>query len=67
VSGNTIFIANAGSNTVSMFNIDPNDPTNPTPAGFPISSGGEFPVSITVSKKTGQVCVLNTGAVNGVR
>ncbi|KAK7443215.1 hypothetical protein VKT23_015812 [Stygiomarasmius scandens] len=66
VSGNTIFIANAGSNTVSMFNIDPNDPTNPTPAGFPISSGGEFPVSITVSKKTGQVCVLNTGAVNGV-
>ncbi|THU86833.1 hypothetical protein K435DRAFT_921891 [Dendrothele bispora CBS 962.96] len=66
VSGNAIFIANAGSNTVTMFNIDPNDPTNPTMAGFPVSSGGEFPISITVSKTTGQVCVLNTGAVNGV-
>ncbi|KAF5328923.1 hypothetical protein D9758_016820 [Tetrapyrgos nigripes] len=66
VSGNSIFIANAGSSTVSMFNIDPNDPINPTMAGFPISSGGEFPISLTVSKKSGQVCVVNTGAVNGI-
>lgn len=34
--------------------------------GKPISSGGEFPVSLAVNKAGTQVCALNGGAVNGV-
>ncbi|CAG7851977.1 SubName: Full=Uncharacterized protein {ECO:0000313/EMBL:CCA66684.1} [Serendipita indica DSM 11827] len=56
----------AGSNTVVMFRIDPNDPTRLTMVGNPVSSGGDFPVSIAVSEAKNMVCVLNGGEVNGV-
>ncbi|KIJ51576.1 hypothetical protein M422DRAFT_157271, partial [Sphaerobolus stellatus SS14] len=56
----------AGSNTISTFAVDPRDPTKLQPIGKPVSSGGEFPVSVAVSKKRGLVCVLNAGRINGV-
>lgn len=61
-----LFVVNAGSNTLTMFNINHLNPTEIHMAGQPVNSGGEFPVSVAFSKKTSQVCVLNGGKVNGV-
>ncbi|KIJ23055.1 hypothetical protein M422DRAFT_39833 [Sphaerobolus stellatus SS14] len=66
VSGKNVFTVNPGSNTVAMFSIDGNDPTQLTMVGQPANSGGEFPVSVAASQKTGLICVLNGGVVNGV-
>ncbi|KAG8731387.1 hypothetical protein FRC12_019759 [Ceratobasidium sp. 428] len=33
----------------------------------PVSSGGEFPVSVAFSEQTNEVCVLNGGRINGVQ
>jgi len=65
-AGRSVFTVNAGSNTIAMFSIDPKDPANLRMVGRPVSTGGEFPVSVAVSKQSGQVCVLNGGRVNGV-
>jgi len=67
VVGNHLFLVNPGSNTVSMFYIDPANPLNVKMVGKPVNSGGEFPVSVDASLKTGDVCVLNGGKVNGVK
>jgi len=67
VVGEALVAVNPGSNTLTMFNIDPQNPGQLTMAGGPVSSGGEFPVSATISKANGNVCVLNSGAVNGVQ
>jgi len=61
-----LFAVNAGSNTISMFNIDMSNPSILTMAGAPIGSEGEFPMSLAVSEVTKNVCVLNGGANNGV-
>ncbi|KIJ36229.1 hypothetical protein M422DRAFT_782299 [Sphaerobolus stellatus SS14] len=47
------------------FEIDASDPTKLHPIGQPTNSGGEFPVSVAISK-TGQICVLDGARVNGV-
>lgn len=52
--------------------INVHDPTELTLVGTPISTRGDFPVSVAVSPRTGQVCVLNGGtldpkSVNGVK
>ncbi|KAF8520248.1 hypothetical protein BU17DRAFT_65590 [Hysterangium stoloniferum] len=65
-AGNNVFTVNPGSNTIAMFSIDPEDPTNLQMVGQPVSTGGEFPVSVAISEQSGQVCVLNGGKVNGV-
>ncbi|KAF8885089.1 hypothetical protein CPB84DRAFT_1837963 [Gymnopilus junonius] len=57
---------NPGSNTVSLFHIDAEDPTKLTPFGKPANSGGEFPIAVTINSEGTTVCVLNGGAVNGV-
>jgi len=66
VSGKNVFTVNAGSNTATMFSINPKEPAKLKMIGQPVSTGGEFPVSVAISKQTGQVCVLNGGRVNGV-
>jgi hypothetical protein len=66
VVGDTLVVVNAGSNTATMFNIDPANPALVKMAGGPVWSGGEFPVSSTISKVNGNVCVLNSGAMNSV-
>ncbi|PPR00852.1 hypothetical protein CVT26_012487 [Gymnopilus dilepis] len=57
---------NPGSNTVSLFSIDAEDPTKLTQVGKAVPSGGEFPESVTINSKGTTACVLNGGAVNGV-
>lgn len=66
VAGDRLYAVNPGSDTISTFSINPLRPTELCLIGEPVNSGGEFPVSVAVSPKTGQVCVLNAGAINGV-
>ncbi|KAI0704076.1 hypothetical protein C8Q76DRAFT_753556 [Earliella scabrosa] len=64
--GRVLATVNPGSNTISLFSIDPKDPANITPLGDPISSEGEFPMSLTFNEAGSRLCVLNGGAVASV-
>ncbi|KAJ3501360.1 hypothetical protein NLJ89_g9371 [Agrocybe chaxingu] len=66
VGGNNLFTINAGSNTVVMFSIDAADPTRLKMVGNPVSTGGEFPVSVAFSAARNMACVVNGGAVTNV-
>lgn len=57
---------NPGSNTISLFIIDPADPTKLTLLGAPADTLGEFPMSVTISTKLKQACVANSGAKAGI-
>jgi hypothetical protein len=56
-----------GSNTVSLFAINPTQPSSLKMVGQPMSSGGEFPMSLAFNAAGNRLCVLNGGAVNGVK
>lgn len=56
-----LFAVNAGDNTLSMFAVDTKDPTQLTPVGCPMNSGGEFPVAVAFSPKHNTACVVNSG------
>ncbi|KAJ7650248.1 hypothetical protein FB45DRAFT_13632 [Roridomyces roridus] len=64
--GQVLATVNAGSNTVSLFSIDPKNPTALQLIGKPVGSGGEFPVSLAFNKAGSMLCALNGGFVNGV-
>ncbi|KIW96366.1 uncharacterized protein Z519_03435 [Cladophialophora bantiana CBS 173.52] len=66
VAGNNIFAVNAGSNTLSMLSIDPQDPTKLTVVGAPVSLPGQFPNTVAASASNRLVCVGTTGVTNGV-
>jgi hypothetical protein len=66
VGANSLFAVNPGSNTLSMFAINPADPANIKTVGKPISTSGEFPMSVAVNKAGTMACVLNGGAKSGV-
>ncbi|KAH8895458.1 hypothetical protein GQ53DRAFT_50910 [Thozetella sp. PMI_491] len=66
VAGSSLFAVNAGSNTLTMFAIDPQDPTKLTMVGQPAAVSGEFPVTVAASAKNSLVCVGSTGAKAGV-
>lgn len=51
VSGSFLFVVNPGSNTLSMFTINPSNPQNLTLVGKPAGTLGDFPVSVTYSEK----------------
>ena len=57
----------AGSNTISLFRINPENPSQLTLLGLPVWSGGEFPMSAAFNEDGSRVCVLNGGKVAGVR
>jgi len=63
---NILVTVNAGSNTLSMFKIDFENPAKLTMVGSPVPSGGEFPNSIAINEQGTMACVLNAGRVNGV-
>ncbi|KAF8917413.1 hypothetical protein CPB85DRAFT_1431332 [Mucidula mucida] len=65
-SSNVLVTVNAGSNTISAFSINPSNPSDISLLGFPVGSGGEFPVSVAINSAGDMVCALNGGAVNGV-
>jgi hypothetical protein len=62
----TLFAVNAGSNTVSMLSIDPQNPTKLTVIGEAAALPGQFPNSVAASSKNKLVCVATTGSENGV-
>ncbi|KAI0741672.1 hypothetical protein C8Q80DRAFT_1110493 [Daedaleopsis nitida] len=64
--GQVLATVNAGSGTISLFSIDPATPTNIQQIGNPISSEGEFPMSLAFNDEGSRLCVLNGGTVNGV-
>ncbi|KAJ7756453.1 hypothetical protein DFH07DRAFT_480073 [Mycena maculata] len=64
--GQIVATVNAGSNTISVFNIDPTNPTNLEMIGEPVGSGGEFPMSLAINQAGNMVCAVNGGFVNGV-
>ena len=57
----------AGSNTISLFSINPNSPTVISQIGNPVSSEGEFPMSLAFNDAGSRLCVLNGGTVSGVK
>ncbi|RDL38388.1 Uncharacterized protein BP5553_02728 [Venustampulla echinocandica] len=65
VSANYLFTVNSGSNTVSLFWINENDPTNPKLINT-ASTLGEFPAAVAYSADIETACVLNGGKVAGV-
>ncbi|KAF2107066.1 hypothetical protein BDV96DRAFT_637826 [Lophiotrema nucula] len=66
VAGQNVFAVNAGSNTVSMFAIDPKDPTALTLVGQPAAVPGTFPNTVAASAKNSLVCVGTTGSKAGI-
>jgi hypothetical protein len=66
-SGKMLAAVNPGSNTVSLFSIDAQQPARIQMLGQPMSSGGEFPMSVAFNKAGDKMCVLNGGQVNGVK
>ncbi|VDC03898.1 unnamed protein product [Peniophora sp. CBMAI 1063] len=54
--------ANTGDSTVSLFEIDENDPTKLTMRGAPVDSQGDYPSSLTFNSAGDKLCVMNAGA-----
>ncbi|KAJ7128634.1 hypothetical protein C8R44DRAFT_667018 [Mycena epipterygia] len=57
---------NAGSNTATLFAIDPSNPARLSIIGKPVWSGGDFPISLAFNKAGTRLCVANAGRINGV-
>ncbi|KAG0648291.1 hypothetical protein D0Z07_5393 [Hyphodiscus hymeniophilus] len=66
VSQDYLFAVNSGSNTLSMFFINKDDPQHPTLVGKPASTKGEFPQTVAYSPNLKTACVLNGGATAGI-
>ncbi|KAI5926236.1 hypothetical protein F4810DRAFT_586381 [Camillea tinctor] len=66
IAGNNLFAVNAGCNSLSMFAIDPQDPTKLTMVGKPVAVPGEFPTTVAASAEHQIACVGSTGAKAGV-
>lgn len=65
-AANMVATVNPGSNTISLFSVDPKNAASLKKVGDPIGSGGEFPVSLAFNKAGNMLCALNGGEVNGV-
>ena len=57
----------AGSNTLTLFSINDQNPVDISIIGQPQSTEGEFPISVAFNKNGTQACVLNGGTVNNVK
>lgn len=66
VEGNMMVAINPGSNTLTMMMISADDPTKLTMVGQPVSTMGEFPVTVALSTKNALACVANSGAKAGL-
>ncbi|KAF7799765.1 hypothetical protein EIP86_011007 [Pleurotus ostreatoroseus] len=65
-AGKVLAAVNPGSSTISLFSINPKNPLLISQIGQPVSSEGEFPMSVAFNKNGTQLCALNGGTVNGV-
>jgi len=66
LGGNNLFVVNPGSDTISMFAINPKQPTSIKQVGVAVSSQGQFPVSVAFNKVANTLCSLNGGEINSV-
>ncbi|KAK5689866.1 hypothetical protein LTR97_012626 [Elasticomyces elasticus] len=66
VSGNLLFTVNAGSNTVSLFVIDPADASHPRLIGTPVDTVTHRYRLVLIKTNDVAACVLNGGAKAGV-
>jgi len=66
VYGTHLYVVNPGSHTLSMFSINPQNALDLKMVGKPVSTGGEYPVSVDVDETTNTACVINGGRINGV-
>ncbi|KAF4952816.1 hypothetical protein FSARC_12558 [Fusarium sarcochroum] len=66
VAGHYVFVVNAGSNTLSLLTIHPEDPTKLKIVGEPAHLPGDFPNTVAVSFENKLVCVGLTGARSGI-
>jgi len=66
VTDDKMTVVNAGSNTVSLYQIDFVNPAFMRPLGPPVDSAGEFPVATSIGQVNHNTCILNAGAVNTV-
>ena len=66
VGGGCLFVVNAGSSSISTFQIQPDQPTNITLLNT-VPSGGDFPIAVAYSGPKSLLCALNGGANNGVQ
>ena len=57
---------NPGSHTISLFKINPDQPSELTMVGRPVGSGGQFPSSLAFNAQGTALCAVNGGEVNGV-
>jgi len=67
VGANLLAAVNPGSNSLSLFSINPETPSELAVVGMPISSGGHFPMSVAFNSAGNQLCALNSGEINGVQ
>lgn len=56
-----------GSNTLTLFSINEQNPVDISVIGQPQSTEGEFPISVAFNKDGSKACVLNGGQVNNVK
>ena len=61
-SDQNLYVLNPGSNSISQFRISPSNPTSLTQVGQPLDTQGQFPLSIAISNRLGQLCVANSGS-----
>jgi hypothetical protein len=66
VAGNVLFAVNAGSNDMTAFAINPNNPTQLTQLGAPSKLPGTFPNTVSASTVNNLVCVGMSGAQAGL-
>ncbi|KAF8638166.1 hypothetical protein AX17_002389 [Amanita inopinata Kibby_2008] len=64
---NIVAVVNAGSNTISLFSINPLIPSVMLPVGLPVPSGGDFPVSLGFNSDCSTLCTVNSGEINNVK
>ncbi|EIN12964.1 hypothetical protein PUNSTDRAFT_131194 [Punctularia strigosozonata HHB-11173 SS5] len=65
-NGKVLATVNPGSNTVAIFAINAKNPSIINMIGKPVSTEGEFPMSLALNEAGNKLCVLNGGQVNGV-
>ncbi|EIN13692.1 hypothetical protein PUNSTDRAFT_129366 [Punctularia strigosozonata HHB-11173 SS5] len=65
-TGKILATVNPGSDTAAVFAINPQNPSEIQMIGEPVSTEGEFPMSLAINKNGDKVCVLNGGQVDGV-
>ncbi|KAH8825507.1 hypothetical protein DL96DRAFT_1609134 [Flagelloscypha sp. PMI_526] len=61
-----VITVNAGSNTMTLFRIDPTKPSELIQVGDPIDTGGDFPVSVAYNAVGNIVCAVNAGKRSGI-